>query len=132
MATRDQIEAFFAANGFGVVGASADRAKFGNQVLRCYLSHGKHVVPVNPKETSIEEISCVPRVDDLPPEVTSLSIITPPHITEQVVDAAIAHGIRNIWMQPGAESAAAIQRCQQAGINCIADGTCILDVLGRH
>ena len=132
MATRERIETFLAADGFGGVGASVDRAKFGNQVLRCYLTHGKHVVPVNPKEASIEGIACVPRVDDLPAEVTSLSIITPPHITEQVVEAAIAHGIRNIWMQPGAESAVAIQRCQQAGVNCIADGTCILVVLGCH
>ena len=44
--------------------------------------------------------------------------------------AAIRHGIENIWMQPGAESPAAVQRCREAGINFIADGSCILVVLG--
>ncbi|MEZ4484401.1 MAG: CoA-binding protein [Syntrophotaleaceae bacterium] len=56
----------------------------------------------------------------------------PPQITEQVVEQAIARGINNIWMQPGAESSAAIARCEQAGINLIADGSCLLVVLGYH
>jgi predicted CoA-binding protein len=64
--------------------------------------------------------------------VKSLSIITPPQVTEQLVEQAIAHGIQNVWMQPGAESAPAIARCEQAGINVIADGTCLLVVLGYH
>ena len=34
--------------------------------------------------------------------------VTPPAVTEQVVQAAIAKGIRHLWMQPGAESAKAI------------------------
>jgi hypothetical protein len=35
-------------------------------------------------------------------------------------------------MQPGAESAAAVERCRQAGINVIADGSCLLVVMGFH
>jgi predicted CoA-binding protein len=92
--------------------------------------HDKPVVPVNPKETAIEGIPCVSSVKDLPAETSSISIITPPTVTEQVVEAAILKGIRNIWMQPGAESSRAIQLCEQAGINVIADGSCILVVLG--
>jgi uncharacterized protein len=49
-----------------------------------------------------------------------------------VVEAAIAKGIENIWMQPGAESAAAVDRCRQAGINVIADGSCLLVVMHYH
>jgi len=33
-------------------------------------------------------------------------------------------------MQPGAESAAAVEACEAAGINVIADGSCLLVVLG--
>jgi uncharacterized protein len=61
-----------------------------------------------------------------------LSIITPPAVTEKIVSLAIAHGIRHIWMQPGAESAAAVAACRAAGINVIADGSCLLVVLGYH
>ncbi|HEY7746945.1 MAG TPA: CoA-binding protein [Desulfuromonadales bacterium] len=49
-----------------------------------------------------------------------------------MVEAAIAKGIENIWMQPGAESQAAVERCRQAGVNVIADGSCLLVVMGFH
>lgn len=126
----DNIEQFLAARKFAVVGASADRSKFGNKVLRCYLMHGLDAVPVNPRETSIEGVSCVASVAELADDIQSLSVITPPAVTDQVVEQAIARGISNIWMQPGAESPAAVARCRESGINVIADGSCLLVVLG--
>ena len=130
MTIEQQIKQFLAAERFGVVGASADRSKYGNRVLRCYQSNGLAVVPVNPKESVIEGIETVASVAGIPDDVASISVITPPAVTEQVVEAAIAKGIRNIWMQPGAESDKAVQKCLDAGINVIADGSCILVVLG--
>ena len=125
-----EIEEFLKAQAFGVVGASSDRSKYGNRVLRCYQEHGLKAVPVNPREEVIEGTPCVASVSDLPDEVTSISVITPPHVTEQVVEQAAKKGIRNVWMQPGAESQRAVSFCRQHGINVIADGSCILVVLG--
>jgi predicted CoA-binding protein len=130
MVTQEQIDAFFRSTAFGVVGASADRDKYGNRVLRCYQQNGLTAIPVNPKETEIEGVACVAGVSDLPDEVKSISMITPPKVTEQVVEDAIKRGITAIWMQPGAESAVAVKRCLDAGINVIADGSCILVVKG--
>jgi predicted CoA-binding protein len=126
----EKITAFLAAPAFAVAGASKNRDKYGNKVLRCYQMHGRKVVPVNPVETEIEGVTCVKAVSDLPPEVQSLSIITPPQITDKVVEQAIARGIRHLWMQPGAQSAAAIAAAEAAGIDVIADGSCLLVVLG--
>ena len=130
MSVEIQIKEFLEADGYGVVGASTDRSKYGNKVLRCYQMKGLKVVPVNPVKEEIEGLKCVASVSDLPDFVKSISIITPPSVTEKVVDLAIAKGIKNIWMQPGAESSAAVQRCIEAGVNVIADGSCILVVLG--
>ena len=127
-----RIASFLESPAFGVVGASSNRNKYGNKVLRCYQQQGRTVIPVNPRETTIEGLTCVPAVSALPPEVASISVITPPAITEQVVREAIDHDIRNIWMQPGAESAAAIATCEAHGVNVIADGSCVLVVLGFH
>ncbi len=127
-----RIEKFLSAPAFGVVGASTNRDKYGNRVLRCYLQNDKKAIPVNPKEAEIEGIPCVSTVGGLPDEVQSLSIITPPKVTEEVVMAAIEKGIANIWMQPGAESQAAIDLCRRAGVNVIADGSCLLVVMGFH
>ena len=126
------MEKFFDSPAFGVVGASTLREKYGNKVLRCYLQHGRKAVPVNPREKQIEGVPCAASVDALPADVKSISVITPPKVTEEVVEAAIKKGIRNVWMQPGAESAKAIARCEQAGVNVIGDGSCVLVVLGFH
>lgn len=130
MNTEEKIEEFLKSGAFGVVGASTNRDKYGNKVLRCYLQKGLNAIPVNPKEKVVEGIAGVATVSDLPDEVESISVITPPHVTEQVVEAAAAKGIRNIWIQPGAESPEAVEMCKAHGINVIADGSCVLVVLG--
>ncbi len=130
MIVTEQIEQFFSSEAFGVVGASSRRHKYGNKVLRCYQQHGHRAIPVNPIEKKIEGEEVIASVADLPDSVQSLSLITPPQITEQIVVQAAARGIKNIWMQPGAESPAAIEFCRQQGLNLIADGSCVLVVLG--
>ena len=129
---REQIDRFLTSPAFGVAGASSNPHKYGNKVLRCYLQHDRRAIPVNPNESVIEGIACVADVADLPADVKSLSMITPPTVTEQLVPLAIAKGIENIWMQPGAESPVAIALCRQHNINIIADGSCLLVVLGYH
>jgi len=130
MTIHEQIETFLGSEIFAVVGASSQRHKYGNKVFRCYLQNGRRAIPVNPTEKEIEGEIVISSVADLPKEVQSISLITPPPITEKIVQQAAAAGIRNIWMQPGAESPAAIEFCHQQGLNLIADGSCLLVVLG--
>jgi predicted CoA-binding protein len=132
MTIDEQIERFLSSPAFGVAGASTNRDKYGNKVLRCYLQKGRRAIPIHPREAAIEGIPAVTSVAELPADARSLSIITPPAVTEQVVEQAIARGVQNVWMQPGAESERAIARCEQAGVNVIGDGTCLLVVLGYH
>jgi len=132
MTIPQQIETFFASAAFGVAGASTNPDKFGNKVLRCYLQNGRKVVPINSNEPEIEGVPCVASISELPPEVESISIITPPAVTAKLVPLAIEKGIKNIWMQPGAEHPDAVALCLEQGINVIADGSCLLVVLGYH
>lgn len=125
-----RIEKFLSSPAFGVAGASTNRDKYGNKVLRCYLENNKKAIPINPRAEEIEGVPCVAGVSDLPAEVKSLSVITPPKITDEVVEEAIGKGIENIWMQPGAESPEAVEKCRKSGVNVIADGSCLLVVLG--
>ncbi len=132
MTIEKQIEQFLASPVFAVVGASTNRNKYGNKVLRCYQQNDRTVIPVHPREAQIEGVDCVASIADLPVEVESLSVITPPAITEKIVEQATAKGIKNIWMQPGAESPVAVEYCKEQGINVIADGSCLLVVLRYH
>jgi uncharacterized protein len=132
MTIQEQIQLFLASPAFGVVGASTNRQKFGNKVLRCYQQNGKKVIPVNANEPEIEGIPCVASIRDLPPDVGSISLITPPAVTAMLVPLALEKGIRNIWMQPGAEHPEAVALCLKQGVNVIADGSCVLIEMKYH
>ncbi len=124
------IQEFLAGSKFAVVGASKDRSKYGNKVLRCYMQHGRTVYPVHPAADVIEGLPVSANLSSLPEPVHGVSIITPPAVTEAVVDEAIKLGIQHLWMQPGAESPSAIARAEAAGIQVVANGPCLLVVLG--
>ena len=132
MSLPENIRAFLDGTPHAVVGASRDRSKYGNKVLRVYQQNGREVYPVNPHATEVEGLTCYPDLASLPKAVHGISIITPPHVTETIIEQAGALGIKNVWMQPGAESERAIQRAEQAGMNLIAEGPCILVILRYH
>ena len=128
-----RIERFLAAGPFGVAGASTRRHKYGNKVLRCYIQDGREAWPINPHSTEVEGRTCYPDLASLSKaqgEVGAVSIITPPAVTEAIVAGAIERGIEHLWMQPGAESPAAVARAEEAGLNVISGGPCLLVVLG--
>jgi predicted CoA-binding protein len=130
MDTDAQIKAFLEGDGYAVAGASTNRAKYGNKVVRVYQQIDRTVYPVNPRADQIEGVPCYASLADVPGAVHGLSIITPPKITEQIVREAIDLGIQHIWCQPGAESPAATALAEEAGVNMIAGGPCLLVVLG--
>ena len=124
------IAAFLAAGSFAVVGASADRAKYGNKVLRCYQQHALPVVAVNPAHTSVEGVPCHRSLREVPKSVRAASVVAPPAAALAIVEDARAAGIDRLWFQPGAESAAALDRAAAVGIAVIAGGPCLLVALG--
>jgi predicted CoA-binding protein len=128
----ERIQAFLASPSFAVVGASVDRSKYGNKVLRCYQQHGREVYPINPRAAEVEGLKAYPSLAALPVQVPAISVITPPAFTEQVVQEAAAAGVKHIWMQPGAESDAAIRAAEALGLSVIAGGPCLLVVMGYH
>lgn len=127
---RRTIQAFLQAPAFAVVGASEVTYKFGYKCFKCYLDNHMKAYPVNPNADTVLGHKAYPDLASLPEKVESVSIITPPHVTEKVVDDAIACGVKAIWMQPGAESQKAIQTAEAAGITVIHGGPCLLVELG--
>jgi predicted CoA-binding protein len=126
----ESISLFLSEPAIAVVGASSNPEKYGHKVFACYLQKGHKAYPINQKDKQILGHDTYPDLAALPEAVKSISIITPPSVTEKVVEEAIAYGVKNIWMQPGAESEKAIKVAQHAGINVIHSGPCILVTLG--
>lgn len=128
----DIIESFLERGPYAVVGASTNRSKYGNRVLRSYQQRGWEVYAVNPNATEVEGLKAYPDLRSLPEVPRAISIITPPRITEKVMEEAVQLGVRFAWMQPGAESPAAVQTGENGGMELIADGSCFLVVAGFH
>ncbi|KAI0098309.1 CoA binding domain-containing protein [Nemania sp. FL0031] len=106
MTTEASVRAFFSSPQFAVVGASSNPAKFGHKVLAWYQAHKLPVTPINPASATITtaygEHPTVKSVGALSePTRTSLSIITPPPVTLEVLKEAKRVGIPAVWLQPG-------------------------------
>ncbi|KAJ7347766.1 NAD-P-binding protein [Mycena albidolilacea] len=99
-------ELFLSAPSFAVVGASDDETKFGTIVFKTMLEQGLDVVPINP---FVPESQGVPTLDSLAdiadPARTSISVVTQPAVTLQILHQASTLGIFAVWLQPGAEDA---------------------------
>jgi predicted CoA-binding protein len=106
---------------WAVVGASQDRNKFGNRVFRSLRDAGYTVYPVNPSVDEVEGAKVYPSLAALPQVPEVVDLVVPPPITEKVVEQAHELGLTRIWMQPGAESEAAIEYCREHGIEVIYD-----------
>jgi predicted CoA-binding protein len=128
--TQETIDRFLAGSPHAVVGASRDRRKYGNKVLRAYLQHDRKVFAINPDAEEVEGLMAYPDLASVPEAVHGISVITPPHITEKIVEAAARLGITHIWMQPGAESDSAVRRAEALGLDVIPGDACLLVVLG--
>lgn len=124
------VAAFLAVGSFAVVGASADRAKYGNKVLRCYQQHGLPVVGVHPKLTACEGVAVHPALTAVPGGPRAVSVVAPPAAAAGIVRDAIAAGCRQLWFQPGAEEPAAVAAARAAGLSVIEGGPCVLVALG--
>jgi len=125
----EQIGKFLAAGPYAVVGASIHREKYGNKVLRAYLRNGLEVYPVNPHHAEVEGRPCYPDLASLPVPVRGVSVITPPAVTERIVEDLPASGAACVWLQPGAESEAAVARAEELGLTVVSGGPCVLVAL---
>ena len=120
---------FLAGKVFAVAGASKDREKYGNKIFLALQGGGRTVYPLNPVAKEIEGHTAFATIAELPSVPDSLSIVTPPAVTKLIVDQALQAGIKNLWMQPGAQNAEASQKARAAGCLVIDDGSCILVAL---
>jgi predicted CoA-binding protein len=123
--TKAAVENFIGQPKLAVVGVSRDPKKFGNMAYKALKEKGYAVYPINRNVEAVEGDRCYASLGVLPEKVDGVVIVVPPKETEQVVREADAAGIQNVWMQQGSESEAAIQYCQEHGLNEV-HGECIM------
>ncbi|MBE0477478.1 MAG: CoA-binding protein [Coriobacteriia bacterium] len=118
-----------------VVGASADRAKFGNKAVRAYTDEGYTVWPVNPRSGEIEGQSVYADVRDLPSLPFIASIYLHEDAAIEVLEALAdmereaGDSIAVVYLNPGADQPRVIARAEDLGLYAIS--TCSIRAIGR-
>lgn len=102
-----------------VIGASADRNKFGNKAVRAYMRQGYQVFPVNPRGGTIEGLRVSRSVREIDVPVEMASMYVHPDVGIAVLDELAAAGVKEVWLNPGAESPALIRRAWALGLRPI-------------
>lgn len=115
-----------------IVGASADRSKYGNKSLRAHLAQGYHVFPINPKGGEIEGLPAYARLADVPVErLQRISLYVPPAVGLAMIDEIAAKGCDELWLNPGSDSDELIAAAEARGLQPIV-ACSIVDVESRR
>ena len=102
-----------------VVGASNHRQKFGNKAVRAYQSAGYKVIPINPNERVVEGIPTYASVVDVPETIDMVTVYVPPDIGIGLLDGFERKQIKEIWINPGAESDELMAEARRRMLNVI-------------
>jgi predicted CoA-binding protein len=102
-----------------IVGASANRSKFGNKAVRAYKEQGYRVFPINLKATEIEGLPAYPNISAVPVRPEMVSVYLPPAVLLKVLPEIAAKGCDELWLNPGAESPEVLAEAERLGLNVI-------------
>jgi hypothetical protein len=102
-----------------IIGASADRSKYGNKAVRAYQSQGWDVYPINLHEDEIEGLRVYRSVRDVPVALNEVSVYLPPSRVIEVLPEIAEKGCEELWLNPGAESDEAVKEAERLGLNVI-------------
>jgi len=102
-----------------IVGASADRNKFGNIAVRAFVRQGWRVFPVNPNAAQIENLPAFKSISEVPERPNLISVYLPPPVLLKILPDIAARGCDELWLNPGTESPEAQAAAEKLGLNAI-------------
>lgn len=127
LTSRATIDRFLGSKRIAFIGLSRNPADFSRHLYRAFVDRGYEVIPVNPKLTEVDGRPCYSHVGNIVPPLDAALILTPANGSEQVVRECVAAGVRQVWFHrgagQGAVSDAALELCEDAGIEAVA-GEC--------
>jgi predicted CoA-binding protein len=102
-----------------VIGASSDRTKYGNKAVRAYLGLGFTVYPVNPKVETVEGLKAYRSILEIEEEVDRATLYVPPKVGLKIVEEIAQKGVKELYINPGAESDELVEKARKLGLDPI-------------
>ena len=103
-----------------VVGVSRDKTKFGNTAFTELAARGYQVFAVHPTAQEVAGARCYPNLSALRGQVDGALVVVSPQQAVSVLREADAIGLKNVWLQQGAESPEALALARDLGLNLVA------------
>jgi predicted CoA-binding protein len=113
-----------------IIGASTDRAKYGNKAVRAFLRAGHTVYPVNPRETLIEGLPTYAHIGQVPVRPAKISVYLPPPVLLKLLPDIAARGCDELWLNPGTDSPEVLAAAGGLGLNVVRG--CSIIAAGFH
>lgn len=102
-----------------ILGASANRSKYGNKAVRAFVAAGFDVYPVHPTEPVIEGLQAYPSIASVPVTPDRASLYLPPEVGIRLLREIVERGVRELWLNPGSESPELIEAARGLGLEVI-------------
>ncbi len=103
-----------------IIGASADRRKFGNKAVRAYHEQGHEVVPVNPKGGKIEGLPVAATIASVSGPVDRASLYLGRAAGLAAVRELADRGdVAELWLNPGADDPDVVAEAEQLGLRVV-------------
>lgn len=99
-----------------VLGVSEDASKYGHKIFRDLLNAGFPVAGVNPKGGFVLGQNIYKSLSEMEKKPDLVITVVHPGVTELAVEECNRIGVKQIWMQPGSESGAAVEKAKEYGI----------------
>ncbi|OGY41352.1 MAG: hypothetical protein A2Y67_01285 [Candidatus Buchananbacteria bacterium RBG_13_39_9] len=110
---------------YAIVGATANKNKYGYKILVDLKNKGFKVVPVNPKYEEIAGLSCSPDLISMEERPDVVVLIVGQENAPEIVKECIKLNLNKLWFQPGSEFHQAVQIAKSAGFKIMV-GKCIM------
>ena len=122
----DMIEMLREAKTIAVVGLSGKRLRPSHGVSAYMQQQGYRIIPVNPLETEVLGEKAYATLAEVPEKIDIVNVFRQSDAVPEVVDEAIAKGVKYLWLQEDVVHEAAAAKARAAGMKVVMD-RCILN-----
>lgn len=124
----DKMTEFLNMRIWAVIGASDNTEKFGYKIFKSMKDAGYTVYPVNPGVSEILGVKCYPSLADLPEKPQAVDVVVPAKVGEQIMKDCAQAGIKNVWLQPGANASNVVKIGKELGLEVIDTGCVMAEI----
>jgi predicted CoA-binding protein len=112
-----------------VIGASSNREKFGNKAVRAFQRQGYTVIPITPREESVEGIPAFASILDVDGPIDMATLYVSPEVGLKVIGELAQKSVPEVWINPGADSPELLRKARELGLKPIV--ACSISAIGE-